>query len=103
MTKPGDVDYFTRVRCYQLLLFKYLHGTVKLAMLPLAMRMGGLREAIWHGLMRKNYGCTHFIVGRGHVGPGNDSDGKPFYGPYEGQELFRKHEADIGEPWCLST
>ena len=96
MTKPGDVDYFTRVRCYQLLLSKYLHGTVKLAMLPLAMRMGGPREAIWHGLIRKNHGCTHFIVGRDHAGPGNDFDGKPFYGPYEGQELFRKHEADIG-------
>ena len=96
MTKPGDVDYFTRVRCYELLLPKYPPGTVKLAMLPLAMRMGGPREAIWHGLIRKNHGCTHFIVGRDHAGPGNDSDGKPFYGPYDAQELFKKHEADIG-------
>ena len=96
MTKPGDVDYYTRVRCYQLLLSKYPPGTVKLAMLPLAMRMGGPREAIWHGIIRKNHGCTHQIVGRDHAGPGNDSDGKPFYGPYEAQELFRKHEADIG-------
>ena len=96
MTKPGDVDYFTRVRCYELLLSKYPHGAVKLAMLPLAMRMGGPREAIWHGLIRKNHGCTHFIVGRDHAGPGNDTDGKPFYGPYDAQQLFKKHEADIG-------
>ena len=96
MTKPGDVDYFTRVRCYQLLLSKYPQGTVKLAMLPLAMRMGGPREAIWHGLIRKNHGCTHFIVGRDHAGPGKDTDGKPFYGPYDAQQLFKKHESDIG-------
>jgi sulfate adenylyltransferase len=96
MTKPGDVDYFTRVRCYQLLLSKYPQGTAKLSLLPLAMRMGGPREAIWHALIRKNHGVTHFIVGRDHAGPGKDSDGKPFYGPYEAQELFKKHEKDIG-------
>ncbi|HEX4427230.1 MAG TPA: bifunctional sulfate adenylyltransferase/adenylylsulfate kinase [Terriglobales bacterium] len=96
MTKPGDVDYFTRVRCYQLLLSKYPAGTAKLGLLPLAMRMGGPREAIWHALIRKNYGVTHFIVGRDHAGPGKDTDGKPFYGPYEAQEVFKKHEADIG-------
>lgn len=96
MTKPGDVDYFTRVRCYQLLLSKYPPGTVKLSLLPLAMRMGGPREAIWHALIRKNHGVTHFIVGRDHAGPGKDTDGKPFYGPYEAQELFQKHEKEIG-------
>jgi sulfate adenylyltransferase len=96
MTKPGDVDYFTRVRCYQLLLSKYPAGTAKLGLLPLAMRMGGPREAIWHALIRKNYGVTHFIVGRDHAGPGKDTDGKNFYGPYEAQEVFKKHEADIG-------
>jgi sulfate adenylyltransferase len=96
MTKPGDVDYFTRVRCYQLLLSKFPAGTVKLSLLPLAMRMGGPREAIWHALIRKNHGVTHFIVGRDHAGPGKDTDGKPFYGPYEAQELFKKNEADIG-------
>src|SRR5436309_5701084 len=96
MTKPGDVDYFTRVRCYQLLMSKYPQGTAKLSLLPLAMRMGGPREAIWHALIRKNHGVTHFIVGRDHAGPGKDSDGKPFYGPYEAQELFKKHEKDIG-------
>ncbi len=96
MTKPGDVDYYTRVRCYQLLLSKFPQATAKLSLLPLAMRMGGPREAIWHALIRKNHGCTHFIVGRDHAGPGKDTDGKPFYGPYEAQEVFKKHEADIG-------
>ena len=96
MTKPGDVDYFTRTRCYQLLLSKYPAGTVKLSMLPLAMRMGGPREAIWHALIRKNHGCSHFIVGRDHAGPGSDANGKPFYGPYDAQELFKKHEKDMG-------
>jgi sulfate adenylyltransferase len=96
MTKPGDVDYFTRVRCYQLLLSKYPMGTVKLSLLPLAMRMGGPREAIWHALIRKNHGVTHFIVGRDHAGPGKDTNGKPFYGPYDAQELFKKHEQEIG-------
>jgi sulfate adenylyltransferase len=96
MTKPGDVDYFVRTRCYELLLPKYPHGTVKLSMLPLAMRMGGPREAIWHGLIRKNHGCTHFIVGRDHAGPGKDLDGKPFYGPYDAQELFKQHADEMG-------
>ncbi len=96
MTKPGDVDYFTRVRCYQLILAKYPRGTAKLSLLPLAMRMGGPREAIWHALIRKNHGCSHLIVGRDHAGPGKDADGKSFYEPYEAQELFKKYEAEIG-------
>jgi sulfate adenylyltransferase len=96
MTKPGDVDYYTRVRCYQLLLSKFPQSTAKLSLLPLAMRMGGPCEAIWHALIRKNHGVSHFIVGRDHAGPGKDTDGKPFYGPYEAQEVFKKHEADIG-------
>jgi sulfate adenylyltransferase len=96
MTKPGDVDYYTRVRCYQLLLPKFPQGTARLSLLPLAMRMGGPREAIWHALIRKNHGCSHFIVGRDHAGPGKDTNGKPFYTPYEAQEVFKKHEADIG-------
>lgn len=96
MTKPGDVDHYTRVRCYQALLSHYPHETVKLALLPLAMRMGGPREAVWHALIRKNYGCTHFIVGRDHAGPGKDSSGKPFYGPYDAQEMLIRHEDEIG-------
>ncbi|HEY2825589.1 MAG TPA: sulfate adenylyltransferase, partial [Gemmatimonadales bacterium] len=89
MTKPGDVDHYTRVRCYQALLPSYPKGTAMLSLLPLAMRMGGPREAVWHALIRKNYGCTHFIVGRDHAGPGKDSAGKPFYGPYDAQELLK--------------
>ena len=96
MTKPGDVEYYVRVRCYEALLSKYAKDTVRLSLLPLAMRMGGPREAIWHGIIRKNHGCTHLIVGRDHAGPGNDADGKPFYGPYQAQELFRKYESEIG-------
>jgi sulfate adenylyltransferase len=95
-TKPGDVDHFTRVRCYEALLGRYPQMTVKLALLPLAMRMGGPREALWHAIIRKNYGCTHLIVGRDHAGPGRSSKGEPFYGPYEAQELLRKHEDEIG-------
>jgi sulfate adenylyltransferase len=96
LTKPGDVEYYVRVRCYQELLPKYPKDTVRLALLPLAMRMGGPREALWHAIIRKNYGCSHFIVGRDHAGPGTDGkDGKPFYGPYDAQELLRKHEAEI--------
>lgn len=96
MTKPGDVDHFTRVRCYEAVLDKYPAATTALSLLNLAMRMGGPREAIWHGLIRKNHGCTHFIVGRDHAGPGKNSQGENFYGPYDAQELFRKHEAEIG-------
>ena len=95
-TKPGDVDHFTRVRCYQALMHHYPHGTALLSLLPLAMRMGGPREAVWHAIIRKNYGCTHFIVGRDHAGPGSDSQGNPFYGPYEAQELLQQHQEELG-------
>ena len=77
MTKPGDVDHYTRVRCYQALLHRYPRKTAMLSLLPLAMRMGGPREAVWHAIIRKNHGCTHLIVGRDHAGPGSDSSGKP--------------------------
>ncbi|MBN1269149.1 MAG: bifunctional sulfate adenylyltransferase/adenylylsulfate kinase [Kiritimatiellae bacterium] len=96
MTKPGDVDHYTRVRCYQAVLPHYPQHTVMLSLLPLAMRLGGPREAVWHAIIRKNHGCTHFIVGRDHAGPGSDSSGKPFYGPYDAQELLRKYEQEIG-------
>jgi sulfate adenylyltransferase len=96
MTKPGDVDHYTRVRCYAALLAHYPRNTAMLSLLPLAMRMGGPREAVWHAIIRKNHGCTHFIVGRDHAGPGNDSQGRPFYGPYDAQELLRKHEDELG-------
>jgi sulfate adenylyltransferase len=96
MTKPGDVDHYTRVRVYQKVQSRYPHNTAALALLPLAMRMGGPREAIWHAIIRKNHGCTHLIVGRDHAGPGSDSTGTPFYGPYEAQELLAKHEEELG-------
>jgi sulfate adenylyltransferase len=96
MTKPGDLDHYTRVRCYQALLNHYPPDTAKLALLPLAMRMGGPREAVWHAIIRKNYGFSHLIVGRDHAGPGNDKSGQPFYGPYDAQALLRKHEKELG-------
>jgi sulfate adenylyltransferase len=96
MTKPGDVEYYVRVRCYQSMLHRYPANTVKLALLPLAMRMGGPREALWHAIIRKNHGCSHFIVGRDHAGPGSDADGKPFYGPYDAQEILHTHEKELG-------
>lgn len=96
LTKPGDIDYFTRVKCYKKLLDYYPDGSTTLSLLPLAMRMGGPREAVWHAIIRKNYGCTHFIVGRDHAGPGKDSKGKDFYDPYAAQELVTKHAKEIG-------
>jgi sulfate adenylyltransferase len=96
MTRPGDVDHYTRVRCYQAIMPSYPRGTALLSLLPLAMRMGGPREAVWHAIIRKNHGVTHFIVGRDHAGPGSDASGKPFYGPYDAQELLRRHEAELG-------
>ena len=96
MTKPGDVDHYTRVRCYQALMDRYPSNTAMLSLLPLAMRMGGPREALLHAILRKNYGCSHFIVGRDHAGPGVDSNGEPFYGPYDAQELMKKHEDELG-------
>jgi sulfate adenylyltransferase len=95
-TKPGDVDHYTRVRCYQAVQRAYPPGSVALALLPLAMRMAGPREALWHAIIRRNYGCTHLIVGRDHAGPGRDAQGVGFYGPYDAQELLKMHEGEIG-------
>ena len=95
LTKPGDVEYYVRIRCYQALVSKYPKDTVRLALLPLAMRMAGPREAVWHAIIRKNYGASHFIVGRDHAGPGNDRNGKPFYGPYAAQDLLGKYEEEL--------
>ena len=95
MTKPGDIDHFTRVRCYEAVLDQYPSSTTAMSLLNLAMRMAGPREAIWHGLIRANHGCTHFIVGRDHAGPGKNSAGEDFYGPYDAQELFRNFQDEI--------
>ncbi|CAN5881452.1 bifunctional sulfate adenylyltransferase/adenylylsulfate kinase [soil metagenome] len=97
VTKPGDVDHFTRVRCYRALVDNYYEpGSVVLSLLPLAMRMAGPKEALLHAIIRRNHGCTHFIVGRDHAGPGNDSQGQPFYGPYDAQEAMKAHKDELG-------
>jgi sulfate adenylyltransferase len=95
-TKPDDTDHYTRVRCYQAIMPSYPGGTAMLSLLPLAMRMAGPREALWHAIIRKNYGATHFIVGRDHAGPGMDRRGNPFYPPYAAQDLLRSHERELG-------
>jgi sulfate adenylyltransferase len=97
MTKPGDVDHYTRVRAYRALVERYYNkSTTVLSLLPLAMRMAGPREALWHAIIRRNHGANHFIVGRDHAGPGKDSTGRPFYGPYDAQDLLQKFESDVG-------
>lgn len=97
MTKPGDIDYFTRVRTYKTLVRNhYDTSRTLLSLFPVAMRMAGPREAVWHALIRRNYGANHFIVGRDHASPGVDSNGKPFYGPTEAQELAADLSEEIG-------
>ncbi len=97
LTKPGDVDHYTRVRVYKALVDNYYEGySVALSLLPLAMRMAGPREALWHAIIRRNYGATHFVVGRDHAGPGNDSAGRPFYGPYEAQQMMDQYREELG-------
>jgi sulfate adenylyltransferase len=97
MTKPGDVDHYTRVRIYRALVENYYDKErTLLSLLPLAMRMAGPREAVWHAIIRRNYGATHFIIGRDHAGPGKDSNGKPFYGPYDAQMLLAQYAPEIG-------
>lgn len=94
-TKPGDIDHYTRVRGYRSLLPRFGSGAA-LSLLPLAMRMAGPREAVWHAIVRRNHGCTHFLVGRDHAGPGSAPDGRPWYEPFAAQELAQEHAADIG-------
>ena len=96
MTKPGDVDHFSRVRCYEHVLSEYPEQTTMLSLLPLAMRMGGPKEALWHAIIRKNFGCSHLIVGRDHAGPGKDSEGNDFYGAYDAQDLITEYQDELG-------
>jgi sulfate adenylyltransferase len=96
MTRPGDIDAYTRVRCYQAVMPSYPPGTAMLSLLQLAMRMGGPREALWHAIIRKNHGASHLIVGRDHAGPGTDPTGRPFYPRYGAQELLQRHEDELG-------
>lgn len=96
MTKPGDVDHYTRVRVYKEVVNRFPASTAMISLLPLAMRMGGPREAVWHAIIRKNYGVTHFIVGRDHAGPGQDSEGNDFYDPMAAMALAREYADEIG-------
>jgi sulfate adenylyltransferase len=95
LTRPGDIDHYTRVRCYEHMLKHYPEQTTTLSLLNLAMRMAGPREALWHGIIRKNFGCTHLIVGRDHAGPGSRANGEAFYEPYEAQQLLQAHEEEL--------
>lgn len=94
-TKPGDIDYFVRVRCYEAVYKHFPQESTALSLLPLAMRMAGPREAVWHAIIRKNYGCSDFIVGRDHAGPGSDASGKPFYSPYAAQDLLSEYQEEL--------
>ncbi len=96
VTKPGDINHYIRVRCYEHIIGCYPKGSILLGILPLAMRMGGPREALLHAIIRKTYGCTHIIIGRDHAGPGTDNKGRSFYGIYEAQELLKQHQDEIG-------
>jgi sulfate adenylyltransferase len=95
LTKPGDIDHHTRVKVYQQILKKFPDNLATLSLLPLAMRMGGPREALWHALIRTNYGVDHFIVGRDHAGPGSNSAGTSFYGPYDAQQLLANYADEL--------
>ena len=102
MTKPGDIDYHTRIKCIRTVVNNgdLIKGKCTISALPLAMRMAGPREALWHMLIRKNYGATHFILGRDHAGPGSNSEGKDFYGPYEARDFGIKHSKEVGIKTC---
>jgi sulfate adenylyltransferase len=95
-TKPGDIPYEVRMQCYDAILDEYPKNHVLLNTLPLAMRMGGPREAMLHALIRKNHGATHFIIGRDHAGPGSDSNGNDIYGPYEARDFLEEHKEEVG-------
>ena len=95
MTRPGDIDHYTRVRCYEHMLKHYPEQTTALSLLNLAMRMAGPKEALWHAIIRKNYGCTHLIIGRDHAGPGSATNGVPYYEPYAAQQLLQEFENEI--------
>jgi len=96
MTQSGDLDHYTRVRCYEAVLPQYPQFTAKLSLLDLASRLAGPREALWHAIIRKNHGCTHFIVGQDHASPSVQPKGESFYGLYEAQELLAEHQEELG-------
>ena len=95
ISKPGDIDHFTRVKCYQHIIKYYPENSVELSLINLAMRMAGPKEALWHAIIRKNYGCNRIIIGRDHAGPGVNAEGKPYYQPYDAQELIAQYQEEL--------
>jgi len=95
ISKPGDIDHFTRVKCYQHIMKYYPEDSVELSLINLAMRMAGPKEALWHAIIRKNYGCNHIIIGRDHAGPGVDAEGRPYYQPYDAQEFISQYQEEL--------
>jgi len=96
MTKPGDFDHYTRVRCYRAVTRHYPPDSFVLNLLPLSMRLAGPRDALLHMIIAKNYGCTHLIVGRDHASPGSDAGGKPFYESHAARKLAEEYSQEIG-------
>jgi sulfate adenylyltransferase len=97
VTRPGDVDHALRVEGYEVLVRTYYDpAATLLSLMPLAMRFAGPREALWHAIIRRNYGATHLIVGRDHAGPGKDSRGAPFYGPFDALALMERYAGELG-------
>jgi sulfate adenylyltransferase len=94
-TKPEDFDHYTRVRCYNEVAHHYPPGSHLLNLLPLSARMAGPKTALMHAIIAKNYGCTHFIIGRDHAGPGLNNQEKPFYVPDAAQTLVQQHSKEI--------
>ena len=95
ISKPGDIEHFTRVKCYQHIIKYYPENSVELSLINLAMRMAGPKEAVWHAIIRKNYGCNRIIIGRDHAGPGVNAEGKPYYQPYDAQELIAQYQEEL--------
>jgi len=95
ISKPGDIDHFTRVKCYQHIIKYYPENSVELSLINLAMRMAGPKEAVWHAIIRQNYGCNRIIIGRDHAGPGVNAEGKPYYQPYDAQELIAQYQEEL--------
>jgi sulfate adenylyltransferase len=94
-TKPGDLHHYARVRCYKAIQKHLPHELTALSLLPLAMRMAGPREALWHAIVNRNFGCTHFIVGPDHASPPRENDER-FYAKYAAQEFVKGYEKEIG-------
>ncbi|MFW6324820.1 MAG: bifunctional sulfate adenylyltransferase/adenylylsulfate kinase, partial [Desulfovibrionales bacterium] len=96
--RPGDLDHFTMIRCYEQFLSQFPKNMISMGLLPLAVRRAGPREALWQALVRRNYGCSHFMVADDHADPfaGNNQNGESFYPPGAAQEFVRIHEKETG-------